>query len=215
MLAGVFIFAACQKKKAKADQDVVEVSSADAQALVDGTYAVANASVKWTGKKLSGLDSHFGFIEMTEGSFAVAEGNVSAGAKFVLDAQTIASEDLKENPEKAAKLNGHLKSPDFFNAEKYPAITFVASSVSKDSTGYQITGDLSIKDSTQSISFPAAIGQQGDTLNVEAKLKFDRTKFDIKYASTILGTLADKAIDDEIEIELTLAALPVKEESAK
>lgn len=205
ILAGLVVFAACQNKKAQADEEVVEV---DPQALVDGNYQVDQASVKWTGKKLKGLDKHYGFIQMTEGSFVVAEGNISAGAGFVLDAQTIVSEDLKDDPENAAKLQGHLKSADFFDAENYPNITFVISSVSKDSTGYEVTGDLNIKDSTQSITFPAAITQQGDTLNVEAAFTFDRTQFDVVYgSSSIFDIVADKAISDEIEIELKLSAL--------
>lgn len=212
LLLVLFVLAACGGERKSKTTEVSE--KVNPQTLVDGNYQVAESTVKWTGKKLAGLDQHYGFIQLTEGSFTVAEGSITAGAKFVLDAQTIASEDLKDDPESAAKLNGHLKSADFFDAENYPSISFVASGVSNDSSGYQITGDLSIKDSTQTITIPAAIAQQGDSLNVAASFSFDRTKFGIVYSSTVLGTLADKAIDDEIEIELKLLALPAQTEAA-
>ncbi|MDQ8006370.1 MAG: YceI family protein [Pedobacter sp.] len=54
--------------------------------------------------------------------------------------------------------DGHLKSGDFFDAEKYPAITFKSTSVEKDGSDYIVKGDLTIKDVTKSVKLNAEFG---------------------------------------------------------
>jgi len=54
--------------------------------------------------------------------------------------------------------DGHLKSGDFFEAEKYPAITFKSTSVEKDGDDYTVKGDLTIKDVTKAVKLNAEFG---------------------------------------------------------
>lgn len=54
--------------------------------------------------------------------------------------------------------DGHLKSGDFFEAEKYPAITFKSTSVEKDGDDYTVKGDLTIKDVTKPVKLNAEFG---------------------------------------------------------
>ncbi len=50
--------------------------------------------------------------------------------------------------------NGHLTSGDFFDAETYPTITFTSTDVQRDGSDWTITGDLTIKDVTKSVTIP-------------------------------------------------------------
>jgi polyisoprenoid-binding protein YceI len=50
--------------------------------------------------------------------------------------------------------DGHLKSGDFFDVETYPTITFVSTDVKRDGSDWTITGDLTIKDVTNSVTIP-------------------------------------------------------------
>ena len=51
--------------------------------------------------------------------------------------------------------DGHLKSPDFFDVENFPTMSFVSTSVTRDEDGvWQITGDFTIKDVTRSLTIP-------------------------------------------------------------
>lgn len=54
--------------------------------------------------------------------------------------------------------DGHLKSGDFFDAEKFPAITFKSTSVEKDGSDYIVKGDLTIKDVTKPVKLNAEFG---------------------------------------------------------
>ena len=54
----------------------------------------------------------------------------------------------------SADRDGHLKSADFFDAETYPSITFTSTDVQRDGTDWTITGDLTIKDVTKSLTIP-------------------------------------------------------------
>ena len=54
----------------------------------------------------------------------------------------------------SADRDGHLKSADFFDAETYPTITFTSTDVTRDGAEWAITGDLTIKDVTKSVTIP-------------------------------------------------------------
>lgn len=57
-----------------------------------------------------------------------------------------------------ADRDNHLKSADFFDAAKYPQILFKGSSLKQDGDSYKLTGDLTIKDVTRSVSLDAEFG---------------------------------------------------------
>jgi len=61
-----------------------------------------------------------------------------------------------------AKREGHLKSPDFFNAKQFPAITFKSTSVSKAADGLKVAGDLTLHGVTKPVSFVLKGGKTGE-----------------------------------------------------
>jgi polyisoprenoid-binding protein YceI len=110
------------------------------------------------------------------------------------------------------KLTGHLKSDDFFSVEKNPTSTFTITKVTpiaKAKAGgpnFTITGNLTIKGITNPITFPAMVKANGASAEALAKIDIDRTKWDIKYRSGLLGTAADKIIDDTFTLDVKLVA---------
>ena len=103
--------------------------------------------------------------------------------------------DLEGNSK--GKLEGHLKSDDFFGTEKFPEATFVITSVK----GNEVKGDLTIKGHTEKESF--ALTTKGNTIS--GNVVIDRTKFGIQYKSgSFFDNLKDKAIDDEFELTLNI-----------
>ncbi len=53
-----------------------------------------------------------------------------------------------------AQRDGHLKTPDFFDIETYPQVTFVSTNVERDGAEWAITGDLTINATTHAITIP-------------------------------------------------------------
>ena len=156
------------------------------------------SSVKWLGKKIG--QQHEGNIQLKSGSFELQDDKIVAG-NFVLDMTTITNTDL-ENENYNQKVVGHLKSDDFFGVEKYPSATFKVTGSSKFSNGKAtLSGDITIKGKTESISFEVVRAEKEYT----AKVEIDRSKFDVKYDSnSFFDNLGDKAIDDIFELEIKL-----------
>jgi hypothetical protein len=69
------------------------------------------------------------------------------------------------------------------------------------------TSKLTIKGNTKDIEFPATVKQEGKKLTASAKIKVNRTHYDIRYGSkSFFDNLGDKAIGDEFELDLKLVA---------
>jgi polyisoprenoid-binding protein YceI len=176
--------------------------------LADGEYMLASGSLlNWEGSKLAG--THNGTINVQAGKFSVAGGALTGGS-FTIDMNSINCLDLAEDAETKAKLEGHLKADDFFGVATYPtasfAITGVKASADAGAT-HEITGSLTIKDKTESITFPATVTQEGDAITTVASFVINRAKFDVRYGSaSFFDNLGDKVISDEIKISFSLTA---------
>ncbi|MES2797356.1 MAG: YceI family protein [Bacteroidota bacterium] len=91
-------------------------------------------------------------ITTVTGNFGIFSGKVSASENFeTIDADFSAEvSSITTNNEQR---DGHLKSVDFFDLENFPKITFKSTGVNKKSEGeFDLTGDLTIKDITKSIT---------------------------------------------------------------
>lgn len=192
----------------KEKTETTETEQATAASIGDASevYSLQAAEVKWEGSKLFGASSHYGTIAAKSAQLGYKDGEPMAG-KIVIDMTTLSSTDLEG--EKKAKLDGHLKSEDFFGTENHPEATFEITEVKTGTVKghtHSIVGNLTIKNKTQSIEFPADITLTEDTVTAKANLSFDRSKFDVRYGSkTFLPDLAqDKIIDDQIKLQLNL-----------
>lgn len=154
---------------------------------------VEKSSVTWKGYKVTG--SHKGHIDIKDGFLNFEEG-VLTGGEFSIDMSSIENTDMEGDNK--AKLEGHLKSDDFFGVETYPTAKLVFKNVkASGKNSYKVTGDLTIKGKTNPISFDMSVYGNKATAN----LKIDRTKYDVRYGSTsFFDNLQDKAIYDEFDL---------------
>lgn len=190
------------------------VKTEDAQNVVqaDNTakeYAVSlgETSLEWKATEKVG-GGHNGKIKLAGGTLNVAGTELKAG-KFEIDMASIQVDDVTD-PQKNAKLVGHLKNDDFFAVDKFGKSTFEITAVEKGNTPDSATvkGNLTIKDITKNISIPAKITVDSANANVWADFSIDRTQWDIKYKSgKVFPELGDKAIDDAIQFKLALKAV--------
>lgn len=154
---------------------------------------IEKSKVIWKGYKVTG--SHEGTIAIQSGTLKF-EADVLVGGEFVIDMTSINNSDLQG--ESKDKLEGHLKSDDFFGVEKFPTATLVFKNVEvAGKNSYKVTGDLTIKGKTNPVTFDFSV--YGNKAN--ATLKIDRSKYDVKYgSSSFFDNLKDKVIYDEFDL---------------
>lgn len=175
---------------------IVAVSTLTASAQTTKKVDVSKSKVLWLAKKVGG--QHTGDVKLKEGAL-VFKGSKIVGGNFDVDMTTINTTDLEG--EWKAKLDGHLKADDFFGVEANPTATLVFKTIgAKSKNTYTVTADLTIKGKTAPITFDL-VANKGVA---NAKLMIDRTTYDIKYGSKNFGALADKAIDDVFELNVSL-----------
>ncbi len=161
------------------------------------TIDANKSSVTWTGKKVTG--SHTGQINITKGALLFESGRLSGGS-FTIDMTSLTNTDLGENMR--GKLEGHLKSDDFFGVANYPTANLTITNVSPIEGGYSVTGDLTIKGTTEPVIFDATLQEKG----AKAKIIVDRTKYHVKYGSgKFFENLGDKMVYDNFDLEVNLA----------
>jgi polyisoprenoid-binding protein YceI len=152
---------------------------------------MAKSEFKWTGKKIAG--PHYGVAPLKSATLVEEKGFVTGG-EFVIDMTKIDVQDLQG--EWKGKLEGHLKSADFFEVDKYPTATLKIKSVK----GKTVSADLTIKGITKPVSFDTK--KEGAVYS--GQLVFDRTQFNVKYNSGSffdVKALGDKLIDDKVTVD--------------
>jgi polyisoprenoid-binding protein YceI len=163
-----------------------------------------SSSVIWTGRKVTG--EHTGTVGVSGGELKLDGNSISLG-NFEIDLSSITVTDITDEGANR-KLIAHLKSDDFFSVATYPKAKFVVSSATfKTGNEHLIKGNLTIKEITNKIEFPALIIRDEATLTATAKVILDRTKYDIRFRSdNFFENLGDKAIDDKFELDIKLIA---------
>ena len=153
------------------------------------------STVGFVGSKVTG--SHNGGFKTFTGHFTVKDGKpVGNDHKVVIDMASTFSD--------AEKLTGHLKSPDFFDVEKYPQSTFDVTEIKAGDNGaYTVAGNFTLHGVTKNISFPATVTQGTDTVTIKAEFDIKRKDFGIVYPGK-----AEDLIRDEVVIKLDLTAKP-------
>jgi len=207
-LSALLLAASCSNTS----KNKIEVT--DSQAAATGTgenliVELQSSSISWKGSKPGG--DHHGKVDIKEGKIAINGTEVASGS-FVINMNSITDLDLSDKSMNEMLVN-HLKSPDFFDVEKYPESSFVITKVEainppNDSVTHMVSGNLKMKDVEKNITFGAKITKEGNTYNaVTQPFTIDRTKWNVKYGSkSLLGDLKDKIINDEIELQVTITA---------
>lgn len=175
------------------------------------TYKVdaKNSTLEWFAQKLTG--KHNGTIKLSGGEINNNHGNLTG----VIEIDMASIEDTDMEPGKGKeKLEGHLKSPDFFDATTYPKSKFVITSATplpnptEGGPTHLVKGMLTIKDKTNEISFEAIIKMGEAQASCIGSAVVDRSKFDVKYGSkSFFPDIGDKMIYDEFTLKFNVVAV--------
>jgi len=169
--------------------------------MVKEVYNVDSASsiLTWTGFKPTG--SHTGTVMLQSGTIGMNGNKIKSGS-FVADMSTI-----KES-EGSARLEGHLKSADFFEIEVFPISKFEVTKTHHMDGKTHVTGNLTIKNITKEITFEANVEVEGNTVTLTSKtFQVNRAEYNIKYKSqSFFNDLKEKFINDEFDLQVTIVA---------
>jgi polyisoprenoid-binding protein YceI len=178
--------------------------------LLTGVSALAQSS-SWTIDKnhsqVNFAIKHMG-VSTVRGSISGVTGTVvwddkdpsKSSVEATIDATTVST-----NNEARDK---HLKSPDFFNVEKFPTLTFKSTSVTSASGKLQVVGDLTLAGVTKSVTLdvdgptPPVKGQGGKMVigfSASGTLKRSDFNFGSKFPSAALGDDVKFTIDVEAD----------------
>jgi polyisoprenoid-binding protein YceI len=151
-------------------------------------------------------------ISTVHGSFHGVSGVVSFDATNLSKSSVTATIDVTTVDTGVAARDGHLKSPDFFDAAKFPTITFKSTSVVKAGDHYDVTGDLTLHGVTKSVVLKLETpGKEQIGMDKKAHRGFtatttiNRKDFGLSWAGTVAS--GDAVLGDDVKIELDIDAV--------
>jgi polyisoprenoid-binding protein YceI len=207
----VALLGSCQS----ADTNLQTTDAVLASADLTGTYEfvgdLPNSQVTWEGYKFIG-GSHYGFVQFKDAVFYVDDAVKLKSGHFVVDMQSISVKDL-EPGDYNDKLVAHLKNDDFFSVDSFPIAAFEITHVDyvDGEFNVQVEGNLTIKDVTKAVAFPAKLSVMDNKLDFQASFTIDRVEWNIMYNSAKNSTfdiekLKEWAIKDEVFLQVHLTA---------
>lgn len=207
LFAAVAVVSCKKEKPLSSESSEVTTTKDGAQFVVD----TLNSKVEWKGYKIfkSENTSHFGNIKFESGDVTVKDGKLESG-KFVADMTSLTSEDLKNDAEQLGKLNGHLKSGDFFEVEKFPTASYEITKVAPSAEGDYNTlldGNLTIKGITKPVQFKANVSVKNGEVSIATEPKdIKREEFGVKFQAPA----ENGVIKDEVTLQINVKALEKK-----
>jgi polyisoprenoid-binding protein YceI len=153
----------------------------------------ASSTLGFAGSKVTG--KHEGKFEKISGSITLAGGKPEGG-RITIEADT---SSVKTDQE---KLDGHLKTPDFFDVAKFPTATFTSTQIKaggENGASHTITGELDLHGVKKTITFPATITVGPDAVSGTAEFVINRKDFGIVYPGK-----QDDLIRDDVLLKLSL-----------
>ncbi len=164
---------------------------------IDAEHANANFAVK-----------HLG-INTVNGSLGTVTGKINIDDKDITKSTVDVSIDPSAIYTGVAKRDGHLKSPDFFDIEKFKAVTFKSTKFEKAGDKLKVTGDLTIKGVTKSVTLDATLAAEtpspwpGKLVRaVAATGTLNRDDFGLTWQ--VPGVEAFKVVGKEVKIAIDL-----------
>lgn len=197
-----------------------QVTTTTEQTVAVQTGAVYNvdtqaSTVKWTGYHKGGLNPRYGIMTVT-GTLTADQENLTSG-ELISDVSGLTTDPAAVSAsegKKSTDLDEHLKSPDFFDIEKYPTVKFAITKIENLAAGADtskipdankiVSGNLTIKDKTVNVSFPAKVEISETQVSVASKFRINRTDWGLVYGAE--GNPQDWAISPDVDLELNIVA---------
>jgi len=152
---------------------------------------------------------HMGLVDVP-GYFRDFTGAINYDPKDVTKSSVQFTAKMTSVDTGVERRDNHLRNPDFFEVEKFPEMTFKSTKIEKKGNGLVLTGDLTMKGVTKSVSFPFNIAgflknQRGTLMGVTAETVINRRDFGVNYGQNLPN--GTPALSDNITVVLNIEAL--------
>ena len=152
-------------------------------------------------------------VSTVRGKFNSFEGSIKLGDNDLTKAEISFSADVSSIDTGNKMRDGHLISPDFFNSEEFPTLSFKSKDITKkDDTDFTVTGELTMHGITKEITFDAKFNgmtntDKGGVMGFEISGSLSRKEFGLTWnAPTEKGGVV---VSDEVKLDINAE---VKEE---
>ena len=152
-------------------------------------------------------------VTKVRGTFGKWSGHLDLDADDLTRSSASATFEIASIDTREPQRDGHLKSPDFFDAEKYPQMTFASTNLRGGGDAYELTGDLTIHGTTKTVTLEVeAQGKHKDPwgntrIAFSARGRINRKDFGLGWNQVLEtgGLLVSEKIEIEIEIQAVKA----------
>lgn len=156
---------------------------------------------------------HF-VVSTVRGAFSKTSGKMLLDEKDITKSSVEATIEVASIDTRVQKRDDDLRSPNFFDAAKYPTITFKSSKVEKAGAGVKVTGDLTMKGVTRPVTLEVA-GPSAEIKDpwgnirraISARTKLNRKDFGLTYNEVVE---AGPVVSDEVVVEINAELLKAK-----
>jgi polyisoprenoid-binding protein YceI len=182
-------------------------------------WAAASANAQTTAWKIDSSHSEADFaikhlaISTVHGSFRGITGTINLDPAHIEKSSVAASIDVTGVDTGVAARDTHLKSPDFFDTAKFPAMTFTSTKVVQAGDHYDVTGDLTLHGVTKSVVLDLETpgkeqidGRGKARRGFTATTTINRKDFGLVWNGTLKS--GDSVLSDDVKIELDIEVAP-------
>lgn len=158
-----------------------------------------------------GFSARHAMVTKVRGSFDEFEGSAHIDtvtpARSKVDLTIRAASVTTGNEQR----DGHLRTPDFFDIENHPTITFASTDVARDGSEWAITGDLTINDVTRSVTIDfeetgSAKDPYGNTrIGFEGATTIDRTEWNLTFNAAL--ETGGVLVSEKVRLEFDISAI--------
>ena len=153
-----------------------------------------SGTLGFKGSKVTG--SHTGVFKTWTGTVEMGDSLENSQLKLSADVASVFT-DPENRGAFSEKLDGHLKSADFFDAGKHPKATFTSKAITpkaENDNTHLITGDLSMRGVTREITFPAKVALSDSQVSGKAEFTISRSQWGIVYKGKANDLIRDGVV---------------------
>jgi polyisoprenoid-binding protein YceI len=142
----------------------------------------------------------YSLLQNAEGRFHRFEGQVTVDPRNLSTARLAVTVDVASIDTKIQKRDNHLRSPDFFDVDRYPTIAFESTGVTPADGRATVKGRLTMRGVTREIEVPVDVAIADDMLTARGEFSVNRLHYEITYQSII------NPVKDVVDIAFTFVA---------